>query len=75
MKEQFSNWLDKQNLFVVLLVTAVVLAACGLLIGYIIYSTYVIGILLYSNGHWFILGVWGINTLAQYIRVFSKGDK
>lgn len=74
MKEQFSNWLDKQNLFVVLLVTVIVLAAGGSLLGYIIYSTYVIGSLLYSNGHWFILGVWGINTLAQYIRVFSKGD-
>lgn len=74
MKEQFSNWLDKQNLFVVLLITAVVLALTGLLLGYVVYSTYIIGILLYSNGHWFILGVWGINTLAQFIRVFSKGD-
>ena len=74
MKEQFSNWLDKQNLFVVLLVTVGVLAACGSLLGYIIYSTYIIGSLLYSNGHWFILGVWGINTLTQFIRVFSKGD-
>lgn len=74
MKEQFKEWLDKQNLFVVLVITAIVLAACGSLLGYIIYSTYVIGSLLYSNGHWFILGVWGINTLAQFIRVFSKGD-
>lgn len=75
MKEQFKEWLDKQNLFVVLLITAVVLALTGLLLGYLVYSTYIIGSLLYSNGHWFILGVWGINTLAQYIRVFSKGDK
>ena len=74
MKEQFSNWLDKQNLFVVLLVTVIVLVAAGLLLAYIIYSTYIIGSLLYSTGHWFILGVWGINTLAQFIRVFSKGD-
>ena len=74
MKEQFSNWLDKQNLFVVLLVTVIVLVAAGSLLAYIVYSTYIIGSLLYSNGHWFILGVWGINTLAQFIRVFSKGD-
>ena len=74
MKEQFSNWLDKQNLFVVLLVTVIVLVAAGSLLAYIVYSTYIIGNLLYSNGHWFILGVWGINTLSQFIRVFSKGD-
>ena len=74
MKEQFSNWLDKQNLFVVLLVTVIVLVAAGLLLTYIIYATYIIGSLLYSTGHWFILGVWGINTLSQFIRVFSKGD-
>ena len=74
MKEQFSNWLDKQNLFVVLLVTVIVLVAAGSLLAYIVYSTYIIGSLLYSTGHWFILEVWGINTLAQFIRVFSKGD-
>ena len=74
MKEDFSNWLDKQSLFVVLLITIIVLAAFGSLLGYIIYSTYIIGSLLYSTGHWFILVVWGSNTLAQFIRVFSKGD-
>ena len=74
MKEDFSNWLDKQNLFVVLLVTVIVLALTGSLLAYIIYSTYIIGSLLYSTEHWFILVVWGINTLAQFIRVFSKGD-
>ena len=74
MKEDFSNWLDKQSLFVVLLVTVIVLALTGLLLGYLVYSTYIIGSLLYSTGHWFILGVWGISTLAQFIRVFSKGD-
>ena len=74
MKEDFKEWLDRQSLFVVLLITVIVLAAFGLLLGYIIYSTYIIGSLLYSTGHWFILGVWGINTLAQFIRVFSKGD-
>ena len=74
MKEQFSNWLDKQNLFVLLLVTVIVLALTGLLLGYFVYATYIIGSLLYSTGHWFILEVWGINTLAQFIRVFSKGD-
>ena len=74
MKEDFSNWLDKQSLFVIIVMLIIVLAVFGSLLGYIIYSTYIIGILLYSNGHWFILGVWGINTLAQFIRVFSKGD-
>ena len=74
MKEYFKEWLDRQRLFVVLLITVIVLAAVGSLLGYIIYSTYIIGSLLYSTGHWFILGVWGINTLAQFIRVFSKGD-
>ena len=74
MKEDFKEWLDRQSLFVVLLITVIVLAAFGLLLGYIIYSTYIIGSLLYSTGHWFILGVWGINTLSQFIRVFSKGD-
>ena len=74
MKEDFKEWLDRQSLFVVLLITVIVLAAFGLLLGYIIYSTYIIGSLLYSTGHWFILGVWGISTLAQFIRVFSKGD-
>ena len=74
MKEDFKEWLDRQSLFVVLLITVIVLAAFGSLLGYIIYSTYIIGSLLYSTGHWFILGVWGINTLAQFIRVFSKGD-
>ena len=74
MKEDFKEWLDRQSLFVVLLITVIVLVAFGSLLGYIIYSTYIIGSLLYSTGHWFILGVWGINTLAQFIRVFSKGD-
>ena len=74
MKEYFKEWLDRQSLFVVLLITVIVLAAFGSLLGYIIYSTYIIGSLLYSTGHWFILGVWGINTLSQFIRVFSKGD-
>ena len=74
MQEYFKEWLDRQSLFVVLLITVIVLAAFGSLLGYIIYSTYIIGSLLYSTGHWFILGVWGIDTLAQFIRVFSKGD-
>ena len=74
MEEYFKEWLDKQSLFVVLLITMIVLAVFGSLLGYIIYSTYIIGSLLYSTGHWFILVVWGINTLAQFIRVFSKGD-
>ena len=74
MKEDFKEWLDRQSLFVVLLITVIVLVAFGSLLGYIIYSTYIIGSLLYSTGHWFILGVWGINTLAQFIRVFIKGD-
>ena len=74
MKEYFKKWLDRQSLFVVLLITVIVLVAFGSLLGYSIYSTYIIGSLLYSTGHWFILGVWGISTLAQFIRVFSKGD-
>ena len=74
MKEDFSNWLDKQSLFVIIVMLIIVLAAFGSLLGYIIYSTYIIASLLYSTGHWFILGVWGISTLVQFIRVFSKGD-
>ena len=74
MKEQFSNWLGRQSLFVITIILIIVLAVFGSLLGYLVYSTYIIGSLLYSNGHWFILGVWGINTLAQFIRVFSKGD-
>ena len=74
MKEYFKERLDRQSLFVVLLIIVIVLALTGLLLGYVVYSTYIIGSLLYSNGHWFILGVWGISTLAQFIIVFSKGD-
>ena len=74
MKEDFSNWLDKQSLFVIIVMLIIVLAVFGSLLGYIIYSTYIIGSLLYSTGHWFILGVWGIDTLVQFIRVFIKGD-
>lgn len=74
MEEYFKEWLDRQSLFVTIVMLIIVLVAAGSLVGYFIYSTYIIGSLLYSNGHWFILGVWGINTLAQFIRVFSKGD-
>lgn len=74
MEDYFNEWLDRQSLFFTIVMLIIVLVAAGSLLAYIVYSTYIIGILLYSTGHWFILGVWGISTLAQFIRVFSKGD-